>query len=339
MPRAVRWFLLVAALGLNFVVPSVLRAADKDDGVRRIPQTASFPYSIEIMRNGQSQDVTAAFNMWVDAHTARGVVFHTRTQPVTKSPLGDSRAVLGIGGKAQLIEIDDLSEQAMPATHRYGDTGEPLYFVIRGTGTTKYTKDGKESEVKWKANDLFAIPPGSWIEHTLAPGLSARLLEYVGYGVNTYTREEMEEERTSPSEGTPEERQRLKWAGTYFPNMREAEVLDRDVDNFFKRRVIDVSPAGHKTHPTVQINEIPPGGSTQPPGFIHRHGGQSTYYVLKGTGWDEIYKKDQKPQKYPIAEGDIIGYPPGSYHHYHFNGSKTEFFRLMPMVPRYEQKK
>ena len=339
---AKRKYFLLALLVLGAsVLPfpgAELRAADED--VARIRQTDSFVYTLEVMENGKPQDWSKTFNEFVTKHASKGMVFHVRSHAVSPSPLGDSRTVLDIGGKAQLIQITELRSNMKVRKHRYGSKGEPLYLVVQGSGITTYTKDGKESQVRWKSNDLFAVPPESWIEHALLPGVNqARLLEYVGYGVNTYTSEQMEEERTTPAEGTPQERERLKWSGHSFENLREAEVLERDVESTFKRRVIDVTPAGHKTHPTVQINEIPPGGDTKPRGFIHRHGGQATYYVLKGQGYDELNRKNEAVKKYPISEGDIIGYPPGSYYHYHFNTSKTDFFRLMPVVPRYQKEK
>ena len=327
-------------LGAAFLAWNSPRTWGQGDGLDRIAQTSKFTSSIEVMENERSKDLTRAYGQFLDAHTAQGVVFHVKTQPVFESPLGDRRVALDIGGQAQLIQITELRPGALPVRHRYGAKGEALFLAVQGRGTTRYWEGTKESQIQWKTNDLFAVPPGSWIEHSLASGTnSARLLEYVGYGVNTYTAEQVEEERSTPAEGTPQERERLKWSGNYFENVREAPVLDRDVESNFKRRVIDVSPAVHKTHTTVLLNELPPGANNKPPGFVHRHGGQATYFVLKGRGINEIYQKNESPKKYQLAEGDIIGYPPGSYHHYHFNASQTEFFRLMAVVPKYEKAK
>lgn len=335
-----RWAICAGLLGAALLVWNSPRTWGQGDGLDRITQTSKFSYSVEVMENGRSKDLTRTYEQFLDAHTAKGVVFHVKTQAVFESPLGDRRAALDIGGQAQLIQVTELRPGALPMRHRYGAKGEPLFLAVQGRGTTRYWEGTKESEIQWKANDLFAVPPGSWIEHTVASGTnSARLLEYIGYGVNTYTAEQVEEDRSTPAEGTPQERERLKWAGNYFENVREAPVLERDIESTYKRRVIDVSPAGHKTHTTVLLNEIPPGGNTKPPGFIHRHGGQATYFVLKGRGYNEIYLKNESPKKYTIAEGDIIGYPAGSYHHYHFNTSQTEFFRLLPVVPKYEKAK
>ena len=248
-------------LGAAFLAWNLPRTWGQGDGLDRIAQTSKFTSSIEVMENGRSKDLTGAYGQFLDAHTAKGVVFHVKTQPVLESPLGDRRVALDIGGQAQLIQITELRPGALSVRHRYGAKGEPLYLAVKGRGTTRYWEGTKESQIQWKANDLFAVPPGSWIEHSLASGTTAaRLLEYVGYGVNTYTAEQLEEERSTPAEGTPQERERLKWVGKYFENVREAEVLERDIESTFTRRVIDVSPAGQKTHPTVLLNEIPPGG-------------------------------------------------------------------------------
>jgi len=351
---------LLAACGFGFVIPSVLRS--QGDGLQRIRQDAPYSFTAQVMQGGQTKDVTAEFNKFLDSHTAKGVVFHTRTHPVAKSPLGDNRAELELGGKAQLILITEITPQAMSLKHRYGDFGEPLYMVVQGSGKTKYAKDGREREIAWKANDLFAVPPGSWIEHSLAPGVnSARLLEYVGYGVNLFTKDEVEMDRgtagggeggsppqewlTQTGPGSPLSFDNLKWPGSYFPDIRDPRP---PLEN---RIVIDVTRVGHRTHPLVYINaqDEPATGDPLTPaaaaaaraarGQVHRHGGAGMYYILKGTGYDDYYRKDESPKRYEYTEGDIVGIPVGSYHHYHYNSSKTEPLRNIAVVPRYDEVK
>lgn len=232
MNTARRFFVLLVALSFTFLLPLDLRA--QNDGLQRISQTAPYSFALQVMENGQSQDLTGEFNKFLESNRAKGVVFHTRTHPVAKSPIGDNRVELDLGGKAQLIMITELSPQAMSRKHRNGNYGEPLYMVAQGAGRTKYTKDGKEKEIQWKTNDLFAVPPGSWIEHSLAPGVNAaRLLEYVGYGINLFTKEDIEMDRgtggggegsaapqeflTQTGPGSPLSFNNLKWPGGVFP--------------------------------------------------------------------------------------------------------------------------
>lgn len=115
--------------------------------------------------------------------------------------------------------------------------------------------------------------------------------------------------------------------------------------------MIDVTQVGHRTHPLVYLNAEDDPATEDPHtpleeaavraarGQAHRHGGAGMYYILKGTGYDDYYKKDESPKRYEYSEGDIIGIPVGSYHHYHYNSSKTEPSRNIAVVPRYEEAK
>ena len=197
MRRPTQVSVLSVAFGVGLFAPLLVRA--QGDGLQRIRQDIPYSYAFQVMENGQSKDLTAEFNRFLESNRAEGVVFHTRTHPVTESPLGDRRVELDLGGKGQLIQITELSPQAIARKHRYGLFGEPIYLVVQGQGRTKYTtQEGMEREVQWSTNDLFAVPPGSWIEHSLPQGASsARLLEYVGYGINVFRKEDVEVDRGS----------------------------------------------------------------------------------------------------------------------------------------------
>lgn len=333
------------AVGIGFLVSAGLWAAE--DGLQHIPQNAPYSYALQVMENDQAKDLTSEFNKFLGVNVAKGVVFHARTHPVVKSPVGDSRVELDLGGKAQLILITELTPQTLSKKHRYGAAGEPLYIVVDGQGRTKYTKDGKEREIQWNPNDLFAVPPGSWIEHTLAPGTrSARLLEYVGYGVNAFSREDIAMNRganyaggnyptewvTDSGPGSPLSFDNLKWPGSYFPNIRDPRLPVEE------RIVLDVSRVGHRTHPLVYINaeDAPVFGAQQAQG-AHRHGGAGIYYVLKGRGYDEYWREGESPKRHEYSEGDIVGIPVGSYNHHHYNSSPIEVLRNIAVVPRYAE--
>ena len=299
------------------------------------------------------QEVENQWKNYLRNNISTGYCFDLYTLPVVDRPMGDKGRVLDVGGKAQLVNIVEIAPGKSTAWHAYGFNGEPLYYILQGTGVTEYYSDLPPAlggmpykKYTWSKSALFALPPDHRIRHTNTGTTPVRMLQVVGYGVNLFPY--VPEEKLWAVENaaeTNEARQKMMASGgmkvvPYFADLRQLKLTPReeraDSSGFF-----DVaSTAGHKTHPNVHVSQL-----FRDKTFAHKHDGRPIFVILQGRGHDlwseanslEEFREAVRTGKVHTAtykEGSLCGVPAGPHWHQHFGEDPDVRLRYLAIVPR-----
>ena len=299
------------------------------------------------------QEVENQWKGYLRNNISTGYCFDLYSLPVVDRPMGDKGRVLDVGGKAQLVNIVEIAPGKSTAWHAYGFNGEPLYYILQGTGVTEYYSDLPPSlggmpykKYTWGKSALFALPPDHRIRHTNTGTTPVRMLQVVGYGVNLFPY--VPEEKLWAVENaaeTNEARQKMMASGgmkvvPYFADLRQLKLTPReeraDSSGFF-----DVaSTAGHKTHPNVHVSQL-----FRDKTFAHKHDGRPIFVILQGRGhdlWSEANSLEEfreavrtgKVHKATYKEGSLCGVPAGPHWHQHFGEDPDVRLRYLAIVPR-----
>lgn len=323
-----------------------------------VPQDRDLDYYINELykvwvESDSQESVRGAWKDFLKKHTYSGYCFDLYTQPVYPRVIGDSAAVLDVGGRAQLVSIVELAPGKSTKWHSFGYDGEPLYFIVQGRGYTEYYSDRPPlqggmptKKYEWSKGALIAIPPDHKIRHVnLDSSIPARMLEVVGYGINLfpYVPEALRVARENPAEG-PEERARVLARGTYVipfhKDLRQLRLHPREARGNATAFFDIAAVTGHKTHPNVHVSQL-----FREKAYAHKHGGQPMFVILQGKGYDiwspaenleQYYEsiRSGKAHRSDYKEGTLCGVPAGPHWHQHFSTDPNVQLRYLAIVPR-----
>jgi len=327
-------------------------------GAVEIPQDKDLPYYIDnvykLWVDGKDpQQVQAEWKSYLSKNVMEGYCFDLKTVAVFNRPMGDKGVMLNVGGRAQLVNLVELAPGQSTEWHSFGYNGEPLFYIVDGTGTTEYYSDAPPwsggmplKKYTWQKESLFALPPDHRIRHTNTGKTPARMLQVVGYGVNLFPY--VPEERRSAVENTaetPEARTRMLESGgtvevPFFSDLRQLKLTIRE-ERADSSGFLDVAnTAGHRSHPNVHVSQL-----LREHTFAHKHDGRPLFVILQGHGHDlwseantlEEFKEAVASGKVHTAnyqEGSMCGIPVGPHWHQHFGEDPNVRLRYLAIVPR-----